>query len=220
MFVFRFESAYNTLHPDPTPSTTHKNDRDCSATAPTPHPQIFGQIIEMGFSVSQVRESVINSEKWDGRASRPRESFEQLQRRWWERRTRKRFSSTTSTTTLTPIYTRRTFPPSVRTAQCRIGTRSANPEGPMRRLHENTTNDSISITEIQLQADQVVSQASRNELSVLVVVRRVLSVLHLQRTRNPTSAPPQPSGFRKNPSYSVKAKVGQQQLIDDVSVDI
>jgi hypothetical protein len=86
MFVFRFGSAYNTLLTDPTPSTTHKHDRNRSTTAPTSTPDIVGQIVEMGSSVSQPQKCVINNERWDGRASRSRESFEQRQRRWWEQR--------------------------------------------------------------------------------------------------------------------------------------
>ena len=50
---------------------------------------------------------------------------------------------------------------------------------PMCTQCENSTNDSVSIAETQLQADKVVSQASGNELSVLVMVGRVLSVRRL-----------------------------------------
>jgi hypothetical protein len=191
MFVFRKRLQHTPHRSHPLNRTQERlqplNDR------PNPHPTHRRPNRRNGILSLK---SVINNERWDGRASRSREFFEQRQWRRWERRkrTRTRASPTTTTTTRTPIYTRRTSPPPGHTTQCRMGTRTTNPKGsgcapntrtlPTTRLHfhygSSTPSGQGSI-------------ASGNELGVLVMMAgRVLSVRCLLRTSNPTSAPQPP----------------------------
>ncbi|KIM42238.1 hypothetical protein M413DRAFT_444674 [Hebeloma cylindrosporum] len=159
----------STRQKTPPPATSSQPPNATARPPPSPPPHILGQIVEMGFSVAQARkalsttqdgmdvqaalESLLNGGGSNG-------SGEEREREFHPPPPQRRVPSST-----------RDESPSITTTPRRAapkGYKERERERERLRMQrgENSANDSLSVTEIQLQADKLVSQASEIGLSV------------------------------------------------------